>query len=39
MHAVLKNAYTNDGDKLPKGAWRINRLSELTGLVKKINGK
>jgi HAD superfamily hydrolase (TIGR01549 family) len=37
MHAVLKNAYTNDGDKLPKGAWRINRLSELTGLVRKIN--
>lgn len=39
MHAVLKNAYTNDGCKLPEGAWRINQLSELTALVKKINGE
>jgi putative hydrolase of the HAD superfamily len=37
MQAVLKNAYTNNGKKIPKGAWKINQLSELPGLIKKIN--
>lgn len=37
MKAVLKAAYTNIGKKPPKGAWKINQLSELPLLVKKIN--
>ena len=37
MHAVLKAAYTNSGKKVPKGAWKINQLSELPELIKKIN--
>lgn len=37
MQAVLKNAYTNAGKKTPKGAWRINQLSELPDLIEKIN--
>ena len=37
MQAVLKAAYTNAGKKTPKGAWKINHLSELPGLIKKIN--
>jgi len=37
MHAVLKAAYTNAGKKIPKGAWKINHLSELPGLIEKIN--
>jgi len=37
MKAVLKTAYTNDGKKLPKGAWKINQLSELPALIEKIN--
>jgi len=37
MQAVLKNAYTNNGKKIPKGAWKINQLSELPGLIEKIN--
>jgi len=37
MQAVLKAAYTNAGKKTPKGAWKINRLSELPELIKKIN--
>ncbi len=37
MQAVLKNAYTNAGKKIPKGAWKINHLSELPGLIEKIN--
>ncbi len=39
MKAVLKTAYTNAGKKIPKEAWRINRLSELPGLIEKINAK
>ncbi len=39
MQAVLKTAYTNAGKKIPKGAWKINQLSELPGLIKKINAK
>ncbi len=37
MQAVLKTAYTNAGKKIPKEAWRINQLSELPGLIEKIN--
>ena len=37
MQAVLKAAYTNAGKKIPKGAWRINHLSELPDLIQKIN--
>jgi putative hydrolase of the HAD superfamily len=39
MQAVLKEAYTNIGKKIPKGVWRISRISELPGLIEKINGK
>ena len=39
MHSVLKEAYTNIGKKVPKGVWKINRLSELPALIEKINGK
>lgn len=38
MQAVLKEAYTNIGKRIPKGVWRIRRLSELPGLIEKING-
>jgi len=37
MRAVLKAAYTNDGKKIPSAAQKINRLSELPGLIQKIN--
>jgi len=37
MHAVLKDAYTNAGKRLPQGARRINHISELPGLVERIN--
>jgi HAD superfamily hydrolase (TIGR01549 family) len=37
MQAALKTAYTNTGKKTPRGAWRINQLSELPVLIKKIN--
>ncbi len=39
MRAVLKAAYTNDGKKIPKGALKINQLSELPELIEKINTK
>ena len=39
MIPVLKAAYTNAGKKLPNGARRINRLSELPALVEKINAE
>ena len=39
MQAVLKTAYTNAGEKIPKGAWKINRLSELPGLIQRIENK
>ena len=39
MHAVLKAAYTNAGKKTPKGAWKINQLSELPSLIEKINAE
>ena len=37
MTAVLKKAYTNSGKNPPRGTWKIDRLSELPGLVEKIN--
>jgi FMN phosphatase YigB (HAD superfamily) len=37
MRAVLKEAYTNIGKKIPKGVWKISRLSELPSLIEKIN--
>jgi putative hydrolase of the HAD superfamily len=37
MHAVLKDAYTNAGKKLPEGARRIDHISELPALIEKIN--
>ncbi|GAG62702.1 unnamed protein product, partial [marine sediment metagenome] len=37
MQAVLKAAYTNVGKEPPKGAWKINHLSELPELIEKIN--
>lgn len=39
MKAVLKAAYTNAGEKTPKGAWKINHLSELPALIEKINAE
>ncbi len=39
MQAALKTAYTNNGKKIPKGAWRINQLAELPALIEKINTK
>lgn len=39
MQAVLKTAYTNAGKETPRGAWKINRLSELPGLIEKINAQ
>ncbi len=39
MRAVLKQAYTNIGRKIPNGVWRISRLSELPGLIEKINSE
>lgn len=39
MQAVLKAAYTNAGKKTPRGAWKINRLCELPGLIEKINAE
>ena len=38
MRAVLKSAYTNKGKKTPEGVWKVERLSELPGLVEQING-
>jgi len=39
MYAVLKAPYTNAGKKTPKGAWKINQLSELPALIEKINAE
>ena len=36
---VLKAAYTNVGKTTPDGAWKINQISELPALIKKINTK
>lgn len=37
MKAVLKKAYTNTDRKIPTGTFRINKLAELPGIIKKIN--
>lgn len=37
MHAVLKDAYTNEGKATPPGARRIGLLSELPAVVEQIN--
>ena len=37
MYPVLKTAYTNSGKETPKGAWKIDLLSELPALIDKIN--
>jgi HAD superfamily hydrolase (TIGR01549 family) len=39
MQAVLKEAYTNVGKKIPKGTWKINQLSELPALIEKTNAE
>jgi HAD superfamily hydrolase (TIGR01549 family) len=39
MQAVLKAAYTNVGEKSPKGTWKINRLAELPTIIEKINAE
>jgi putative hydrolase of the HAD superfamily len=39
MYAVLKDAYTNAGRKTPESAWRIERLSELPGLIERIDAE
>ena len=39
MQPVLKAAYTNIGKEIPKGAWKINQLSELPTLIEKINAE
>jgi len=37
MQAVLKVGPANVGKRIPKATWKINRLSELRGLITKIN--
>jgi len=37
MKAVVKSAYTNISKRVPLGARRINSLSELPGIIEKIN--
>jgi len=37
MWAVLKAAYTNQGKKIPPGVIKVQLLSELPGLIEKIN--
>jgi HAD superfamily hydrolase (TIGR01549 family) len=37
MQPVLISAYTNAGKDVPEGAYRIEKLSELPGLIEKIN--
>jgi putative hydrolase of the HAD superfamily len=39
MQPVLKAAYTNAGKTSPDGASKINQISELPALIKKINTK
>ena len=39
MHAALKDAYTNDGKKTPDGAFKIEHIAELSGLIRKINAQ
>jgi HAD superfamily hydrolase (TIGR01549 family) len=37
MRAVLKSAYTNAGKNVPKGVWKIDKISELPAIIEKIN--
>ena len=37
MHAVLKDAYTNAGKRLPEGARKIDHIAELPALIERIN--
>jgi HAD superfamily hydrolase (TIGR01549 family) len=37
MRAVLKRAYTNIGKNVPTGVWKIDKISELPGVIEKIN--
>jgi hypothetical protein len=37
MYAVVKDAYTNAGKKLPESALHIHQLSELPGLIERVN--
>ena len=37
MAAALKEAYTNAGKQAPGGVWKIQRISELPGLIEKTN--
>jgi HAD superfamily hydrolase (TIGR01549 family) len=37
MRAVLKKAYTNIGKNVPTGVMKIERISELPGIIEKIN--
>jgi len=37
MKTALKTAYTNDGQPVPAGSWKINRISELFALVDSVN--
>lgn len=39
MHAVLKEAYTNNSKPVPDGAVRISNIAELPGLVEQINAR
>jgi putative hydrolase of the HAD superfamily len=37
MRTALKSAYTNQGKELPEGAFKIELISELPGIIEKIN--
>lgn len=37
MRAALKSAYTNKGREVPAGVWRIEKISELPEMIKKVN--
>ena len=37
MHAALKAAHSNDGKKVPEGAWKITHVAELPELIEKHN--
>jgi len=39
MRAALKTAYTNNGKKVPDGAWKIDHISELPAIIEKINSQ
>lgn len=39
MQAIMKAAYTNNGKKIPNGASKIRHVSELPGLIEKINAQ